>query len=173
MDVMYGEQKVSMPLTDSITKGHKATGKRIRRLPRKWCISSLHALIFVYIFTFIGGDVRCQPSGVEKSETLSLFPFPIIPSVCALRTKSRTTTKETENDSSGTAAAGSVTANGKKLSVNQILIRAGKRGLGGGIPGALAGVIQVLTLMWLRTTANHQSRYGTTFTQAIRVLFRE
>ena len=27
--------------------------------------------------------------------------------------------------------------------------------------------------MWLRTTANHQSRYGTTFTQAIRVLYRE
>jgi hypothetical protein len=36
------------------------------------------------------------------------------------------------------------------LTMNQILIKAGKRGLGGGLPGALAGVVQVLTLMWLR-----------------------
>jgi hypothetical protein len=50
--------------------------------------------------------------------------------------------------------------------MNQILIRAGKRGLGGGIPGALAGIIQVVTLMWLRTIINYQCRYGTTFSQA-------
>lgn len=38
----------------------------------------------------------------------------------------------------------------KPLTMNQILIKAGKRGLGGGLPGAIAGVVQVLTLMWLR-----------------------
>lgn len=38
----------------------------------------------------------------------------------------------------------------KPLTMNQILIKAGKRGLGGGLPGAVAGVVQVLTLMWLR-----------------------
>eukprot|EP00977_Amphora_coffeiformis_P001937 scaffold370_cov176-Amphora_coffeaeformis.AAC.14 len=172
MNVINDEQEVSMPLTDRVPKERKAAGKRIRRLPRKWCISSVHALIFVYIFSFIGGDVGCERPGVEKSETLPLFPFPAIPPVCALRAKSRATTKDRENDNGGTFS--SVAANGKqKLSVNQILIRAGKRGLGGGIPGALAGIIQVLTLMWLRTTANHQSRYGTSFMQAIRVLYRE
>lgn len=36
------------------------------------------------------------------------------------------------------------------MTMNRILIKAGKRGLGGGLPGALAGVIQVLTLMWVR-----------------------
>lgn len=30
---------------------------------------------------------------------------------------------------------------------NEILIRAGKRGLGGGIPGAIAGFVQVLSLV--------------------------
>ena len=60
-----------------------------------------------------------------------------------------------------------------KLSLNQILIRAGRRGLGGGIPGALAGVVQVLTLMWLRTIMSYQCRYGTTFAQALRTLLRD
>ena len=54
-----------------------------------------------------------------------------------------------------------------KLSLNQILLR------GGGIPGALAGVVQVLTLMWLRTIMSYQCRYGTTFAQALATLTRE
>jgi hypothetical protein len=61
----------------------------------------------------------------------------------------------------------------ENLSLNQILVRAGKRSLGGGIPGAFAGVIQVLMLMWLRTITNYQSRYGTTFKQALNTLLRE
>jgi hypothetical protein len=35
----------------------------------------------------------------------------------------------------------------RRLALNQILIKAGKRGLGGGIPGAIAGVVQVLSLV--------------------------
>jgi hypothetical protein len=54
----------------------------------------------------------------------------------------------------------------ERPTMNQILIRAGKTGLGGGIPGALAGMVQVVTLMWLRTIINYQCRYGTTFSQA-------
>ena len=32
--------------------------------------------------------------------------------------------------------------------------------IGGGVSGALAGVAQVLLLMWLRTTINYQYRNG-------------
>jgi hypothetical protein len=60
----------------------------------------------------------------------------------------------------------SITQEVQRPTMNQILIRAGKTGLGGGIPGALAGIVQVITLMWLRTIINYQCRYGTTFTQA-------
>jgi hypothetical protein len=61
----------------------------------------------------------------------------------------------------------------KAMTLNQILIKAGKRGLGGGIPGAVAGAVQVLTLMWLRTIINYQCRYGTTFRQAFVTLFND
>jgi hypothetical protein len=59
------------------------------------------------------------------------------------------------------------------LPLNQILLKASRRGLGGGIPGAIAGVVQVLTLMWLRTIINYQSRYGTSFIKAVGILYRD
>lgn len=45
--------------------------------------------------------------------------------------------------------------------------------LGGGIPGMVAMVTQVSTLMWLRTTMNYQYKYGTTMGEAMRRLYRE
>lgn len=49
--------------------------------------------------------------------------------------------------------------------------RAGKRALGGGIPGAIAMVLQVVLLMWLRTTINYQYRNGGTISEAFAVLY--
>lgn len=48
-----------------------------------------------------------------------------------------------------------------------------KKAAGGGIAGAAAMVIQVLTLMPLRTTMNYQYRYGGTTRQSIEKLYRE
>ena len=60
-----------------------------------------------------------------------------------------------------------------KRSLPQILKSAAAKGLGGGIPGAIAGAVQVLTLMWLRTVINYQSRYGTTFLKSLKVLYKQ
>lgn len=57
--------------------------------------------------------------------------------------------------------------------MNEILLNAGRKGLGGGIPGAIAGVVQVMMLMWIRTVMNYQSRYGTSFFKALHVLYKE
>lgn len=57
--------------------------------------------------------------------------------------------------------------------LGEILRKAGKRALGGGIPGAAAMGIQVLSLMWLRTTVNYQYRYGMSTTQALKHLYAE
>jgi hypothetical protein len=48
-----------------------------------------------------------------------------------------------------------------------------KDALGGGIPGMVAMVAQVTSLMWLRTTMNYQYANGTTMTQAMRNLYRQ
>ena len=72
--------------------------------------------------------------------------------------------------SNGAAASVVSTEN---MTLGQILAKASKKGLGGGIPGFVAGVIQVITLMWLRTVVNYQSRYGTSFRETLLVLFNE
>eukprot|EP00232_Nephroselmis_pyriformis_P023757 CAMPEP_0182856352 /NCGR_PEP_ID=MMETSP0034_2-20130328/2382_1 /TAXON_ID=156128 /ORGANISM="Nephroselmis pyriformis, Strain CCMP717" /LENGTH=98 /DNA_ID=CAMNT_0024987415 /DNA_START=253 /DNA_END=546 /DNA_ORIENTATION=+ len=49
----------------------------------------------------------------------------------------------------------------EKKPLSETLAAAGKRALGGGLPGAAAMGIQVCSLMWLRTTVNYQYRHGT------------
>jgi hypothetical protein len=44
----------------------------------------------------------------------------------------------------------------KAPDLNEIVSKAAKRALGGGIPGMVA--IQVFSLMWMRTTINYQYR---------------
>lgn len=49
----------------------------------------------------------------------------------------------------------------------------GKRALGGGAAGAAAMVMQVTSLMWMRTTMNYQYKNGGTTTEAFRTLYRD
>lgn len=69
--------------------------------------------------------------------------------------------------------ANSPRAEEPELSFRQILDKAGKRALGGGGAGAAAMLIQVSSLMWLRTTMNYQYRNGTSTTVAMRTLYAE
>ena len=54
-----------------------------------------------------------------------------------------------------------------------ILKKAWKDALGGGLPGMVAMMAQVSTLMWLRTAINYQYRYGTTTKDAFQILYKE
>ncbi|DBA90454.1 hypothetical protein WJX77_004164 [Trebouxia sp. C0004] len=57
--------------------------------------------------------------------------------------------------------------------ISDVLRRAGKKALGGGIPGMAAMGIQVLSLMWLRTTVNYQYRHGSSMTTAFKTLYKD
>jgi len=56
---------------------------------------------------------------------------------------------------------------------NAIFNKASKRALGGGKAGASAAVIQVLSLMWLRTSMNRQYRYGGDLGSSLKELWKE
>ena len=73
--------------------------------------------------------------------------------------------------SSPTGTSKDATSN--QPSIGEIFQKAGQKALGGGLPGAAAGVVQVFTLMWLRTTINYQCRYGSSFFRALSILYRE
>jgi len=60
---------------------------------------------------------------------------------------------------------------GRKKSLRSVMKNAGKKALGGGLAGALAMVVQVLALMWMRTTINYQHAKGMSTMEAMTVLY--
>jgi hypothetical protein len=56
---------------------------------------------------------------------------------------------------------------------NEIFQKASKKALGGGKAGASAAVVQVLSLMWLRTSMNYQYRYGGDLGSSLKTLWEE
>eukprot|EP00729_Bicosta_minor_P013997 gene13997-7218_t len=53
----------------------------------------------------------------------------------------------------------------------ETLKKAGTRALGGGVPGAIAMVLQVVLLMWLRTAMNYQYKNGGTMAEVFTALY--
>jgi len=64
-------------------------------------------------------------------------------------------------------------ADGSRKSFQQVLSSAGASALRGGLPGMAAMGVQVLSLMWLRTTVNYQYRYGTSTRVALSTLYKD
>merc|ERR1719174_1847762 len=71
------------------------------------------------------------------------------------------------------AAAAAPALAAATLTFKEIMANAGKKALGGGLSGLIAGVVQVITLMWLRTTMNYQYRYGTGTREAMSTLYKQ
>lgn len=113
----------------------------------------------------VSGQTAHATTSAEETET----PANNAKVASARTLQVRSSTKSTVGADAGTRSV--VAKNDMPLS--QILAKAARKGLGGGIPGFVAGVIQVLTLMWLRTVVNYQSRYGTTFRQTLYHLFND
>ena len=70
-------------------------------------------------------------------------------------------------------AAIAITGRGISYETDFDVSRALKSAAGGGLAGAAAMVVQVLTLMPLRTVMNYQYRFGGTFKEANRTLWSE
>merc|ERR1712066_132963 len=57
--------------------------------------------------------------------------------------------------------------------MGEILAKASKKALSGGLAGMAAQAINVLALMWMRTIMNYQYRYGGTMTETVKKLYAE
>jgi hypothetical protein len=54
-----------------------------------------------------------------------------------------------------------------------LITKASHKALGGGKAGAAAAIVQVCTLMWLRTCMNYQYRYGGTLVSSLQTLWKQ
>ena len=51
--------------------------------------------------------------------------------------------------------------------------KASSRAFDGGVAGASASAVQVVSLMWLRTSMNYQYKYGSSLTASLKTLYKE
>mmetsp|Transcript_5866 Transcript_5866/g.13993 ORF Transcript_5866/g.13993 Transcript_5866/m.13993 type:complete len:445 (-) Transcript_5866:85-1419(-) len=73
----------------------------------------------------------------------------------------------------GQSAASSASSPEEESPYKEALRSAAMHALGGGLAGGTAMVLQVSTLMWLRTAMNYQYRHGIGMVEAMRVLYAE
>ncbi|EEH51886.1 mitochondrial carrier family [Micromonas pusilla CCMP1545] len=71
------------------------------------------------------------------------------------------------------AAKGKKAQEKTKLSFGDVMKKASQRAFRGGAAGFAAGVVQVGTFMWMRTTMNYQYANGGTLTNALQTLYKE
>jgi len=127
-----------------------------------------------------GADERMRSNGVMLASRrsalgvgLGLLLGPMIPIVTTALTG-----QPAAHAATGAAASSAGSGDGAKKpfdqkSLKEILGKAGSRALGGGRSGAAAGVLQVFSLMWLRTTMNYQYRYGGSTREVLTKLYEE
>lgn len=153
---------IAMTSIDSMLNSRKKS--RFRRA--SFIISAQRNLVFFLLF-------YCSICFDESASNRKTFPFFAHAATIRVPTSKSEELKSKERSPESVDVEKAAKNATKSLSLNQILVKAGKRGLGGGISGALAGAVQVLALMWLRTITNYQCRYGGTFRQAFQTLMKQ
>jgi hypothetical protein len=71
----------------------------------------------------------------------------------------------------GMTTTTTVAATAPAVDVGTLVQQAARKAVGGGQAGAAAAVVQVSTLMWLRTAMNYQYRYGGTLKSSLSTLY--
>ena len=61
----------------------------------------------------------------------------------------------------------------KKVDFKEVMSKASKKAFRGGVAGMAAGVVQVFSFMWLRTTMNYQYAQGGSLGKALKALYKE
>eukprot|EP00951_Prasinocladus_malaysianus_P004633 scaffold32631_cov41-Prasinocladus_malaysianus.AAC.1 len=61
----------------------------------------------------------------------------------------------------------------KQVDFGEVFSKAAKKAFRGGVAGMAAGVVQVMSFMWLRTTMNYQYANGGKLTHALKAIYQE
>ena len=106
------------------------------------------------------GQASAATTSLHSSTTATIKPD-----------SAKTTPPSSTNDAATSIQLSSAAA--VEVDWNAILKKASKRALGGGKAGASAAVVQVCSLMWLRTSMNYQYRYGGNLSTSLQTLWKE
>lgn len=143
----------------------------VRKLHHIWCL-----LCFMSITSARSLALPTQPSRLEQPPTRPAdaarrsFLAKII--ACGATIPAIPVNTNAMDDEKRLLAAETL-AGVESIDWNRILDKASKKALGGGRAGAAAAVVQVFSLMWLRTSMNYQYRYGGDLKSSLEALWRQ
>ncbi len=88
-------------------------------------------------------------------------------------TKAEESLSSSSSSSLSVSSTASATTSTSPTTFQEVMAKASKKAISGGKAGASASIVQVLSLMWLRTSMNYQYRYGGTLNSSLETLYKE
>jgi len=148
------------------------------RLLLGWLVYCCYCCQLVSSFSVVSNDNRCKSRAtaahrVEDNEEAAVdrrqfLVSSVIGAASVLAVAENASAATNDNKPSDlVASASDVPA----IDTKAIFNKAAKKAIGGGKAGAAAAVVQVLSLMWLRTAMNYQYRYGGTLGGSLKELY--
>ena len=119
-----------------------------------------------------GLDILLNDESASRREFLTSCTAYMLTTAAILGTEESAVAMETEDSSTSSSTLLSTSSSAAASSQN-ILETSWKKAWGGGKAGASAAVVQVLSLMWLRTAMNYQYRFGGTLQTSLKSLYEE
>lgn len=120
-----------------------------------------------------GLDILLNDESASRREFLTSCTAYMLTTAAILGTEESAVAMETEDSSTSSSTLLSTSSSAAASSQNNILETSWKKAWGGGKAGASAAVVQVLSLMWLRTAMNYQYRFGGTLQTSLKSLYEE
>jgi hypothetical protein len=151
---------------------YKLLMKQYHRLLIAWLVSSCCCCCCQLVFSFsVPNDDRCGSRVTEETELdRRRFLVTSVIGAASVLAVSENASAAT-NDNKPSELLASAAADVPAIDTKAIFNKAAKKALGGGKAGAAAAVVQVLSLMWLRTAMNYQYRYGGTLGGSLKELY--
>lgn len=112
-------------------------------------------------------------SGIDRRNFLGAMLLSSAPLVLSDAVEAAPAISDNKVSNSQILSQADVAAGSPPIQWNAIFQKASKRAFGGGKAGASAAVVQVLSLMWLRTSMNRQYRYGGDLQSSLKTLWEE
>lgn len=112
-------------------------------------------------------------ASASRRDFLTSCTVYMLTTAAILGTEESAVAMETKDSSTTSSSPLLITSSSTAASSQNILETAWKKAWGGGKAGASAAVVQVFSLMWLRTAMNYQYRFGGTLQTSLESLYEE
>lgn len=138
---------------------------RIRRSCTTFVVTLVYCLLVVISCT--------EHETIDASEGIRIHTIDRIENLDSHASNIRSHHADDERSGSGSSDDSNKSRNAQKDKDHKAFLKAVKYAAKSGLSGALAGAVQVLALMWLRTSVTWMTAYGGSMSNALKMLYKD